>query len=156
MFIYNIASLSIYSDSEKLGTTVLFLILGVILASAYTAFIKKFRGEFVLALIESEAFDEKSAKSLSELGIKNSFFRKISIETKFFFSPDYFEVISSKSKDKENVKYYVNEEAADRLKSKYGNSEITFIQLLITLIAILAVALVLATAVPDILSMFNL
>ncbi len=155
MFINNIVSLRIHADTEKLGFTVLFLIIGVILASSYTAFIKKFRGEFVLSLIEAEAFDKESAKTLSELGIKNSFFRRISIETKFFFSPDYFS-ISSDSKDEESTRYYVNEEYIERLKAKYGNSEITLIQLIITLIAIFAVALVLVTAVPEILSMFKL
>lgn len=141
----NIYSLSFSLDSDELLSTMLFMILGIFIASAYTVFIKKFRGEFVLALIEASAFDEASAKSLSDLGMEKGFIRKLTINTNFFFSPDYFTV------NGETNKYYVNKDSISRLESKYGNSGITLVQLLITLIAFFAVALVLATIVPEIL-----
>lgn len=146
----SVFSLSYSIDSNDLLSTMLFMMLGIFLASAYTTFIKKFRGEFVLALIETEAFDEASAKSLEELGIKKSFIRSRAINTKFFFSPDYFVL------DGEDEKYYIDKENIPRLKAKYGNAEITLVQLFITVIAFLSVALVMATLVPEILNMLKI
>ncbi len=142
-------SLSFSLNGDKLLSTMLFMMLGIFLASAYTVFIKKYRGEFVIALISAEAFDEKSAKSISDLGIKKDFLRKLAITKRFSFSPDYFIL------EGETPKYYVNKDFIPRLEAKYGNSGITFVHLLITIIAFLAVALILATAVPEFLNMFN-
>ncbi len=163
----NIYSLSYTINSDALLSTMFFMILGVFFASSYTIFIKKFRGEFVLSLIDARAFDKSSAKSLSELGLDNGFLRRISINTKFLFSPDYYvvEVIediksSENSETKEEtkvktLKYYVNEDFIPRLEAKYGNAGITIVQLIITIIAFFAVALILATVVPDFFEMFD-
>ena len=140
-------SLSYAISSEVLSSTMFFMILGIFLASAYTMFIKKFRGEFVLALINECAFDKDSAKSLSELGIKKSFLTSLFISKEFSFSPDYYVT--------EDGKYYINEEHIERLEAKYGNSGITIVQLIITIIAFFAVALFLAAFVPDVFDMFN-
>ena len=145
---YNYA-LSFSVDSEQLLSTMLFLILGIFIASAYTTFIKKFRGEFVLFLIESEAFDEASAKTLGDFGMEKSFLRKLAINTRFSFSPDYFIV------EGEEKKYYVNKEQTSKLEAKYGNAGITIVQLFITLIAFFFVALILSSVIPDFLNMFN-
>ncbi len=150
-------ALSVAVNSEALGSTMVYLILGILFASVYTMLIKRFRGEFVLSLINSKAFDEASAKSISDLGIECNSFRRFIINTKFFFSPDYYVVYGNEeaSEEKEE-RYYVNEDSIEKLESKYGNSGITFIQLFITIIAFFAVALVIATVVPDILNMFDI
>ncbi len=142
-------SLSFSINSEALLSTMLLMMLGIFLASAYTVFIKKYRGEFVLALIAAGAFDEDSAKSIADLKIKQGFLRNLVIKKRFSFSPDYYVI------EGEIPKYYVNKEYISRLEAKYGNSNITFVHLLITVIAFLAVALILATAVPEILNLFN-
>ena len=148
-------SLSIAVDGDKLTSSMLLMLLGILLASMYIIFIKKFRGEFVLALIEAGAFGEETAKSLSELEIKDSFLRRFFVNTKFAFSPDYFSISASDVEEAEKgMKYYVNEDDIEKLNAKYGNSGITFIQLLITIIAFFSVALVLVTAIPQILNMF--
>jgi DNA-directed RNA polymerase subunit N (RpoN/RPB10) len=141
--------LSFSINKDELLSTMVFMILGIVLASAYTVFIKKYRGEFVLALIESAAFDEESAKSLDDLGINKGLFRRMAKNTKFFFSPDYYII------DGDPIKYYVNKDSVSKLEAKYGNTGITFVQLLITIIAFFSVALILATVVPDLLNMFK-
>ncbi len=150
--IINNIALSVAINSGVLRSTMIYLILGIFFASAYTMLIKRFRGEFILALIEAQAFCDSSAKTISELGIKSSRLGNFFIETKFFFTPDYF-IVDESEKEK---RYYVDEKYVDRLESKYGNSGITFIQLLITIIAFFAVALVMSTAIPDILNDLNL
>jgi hypothetical protein len=142
-------SLSFSLDKDMLLSTMLLMMLGIIIASAYTIFIKKYLGEFVLALIDAEAFDKESAKSISDLKIKKGFLRNLVIKKRFSFSPDYFIV------EGDEKKYYVNKDYISRLRAKYGNSNITFVHLLITIIAFLAVALILATAVPEFLNMFK-
>ena len=151
-------ALSIAVNSEALGSTMVYLILGILFASGYTMLIKRFRGEFVLSLIDSKAFDEASAKSISDLGIECNSFRRFIIKTKFFFSPDYYVVYGNEEKasEEKEERYYVNEDSIEKLESKYSNSGITFIQLFITIIAFFAVALVIATVVPDILNMFDI
>jgi hypothetical protein len=107
------------------------------------------RGEFVMALIDAGAFDEESSKTPSELGIKMGTFRKMFLKKSSAFSPDFFIV------NGDTPRYYVKEDSIDKLTSKYGNSGITIIQLFLTLVAFLAIALVMVTAVPEILNMFN-
>ncbi len=136
-------------DDKNFITTMILLMLGILIASLYTIFIKKFRGEFVMALIDAGAFNEETAKSTNELGIKFNGLQKMIIEIKFSFSPDY------KVTNENEKKYYVKEDDIPRLTSKYGKSGITLIQLFITIIAFFAVALVMATIIPDILNMFN-
>lgn len=136
-------------DSKNLLSTMVLLILGIFIAAAYTTFIKKFKGEFVLSLIRSEAFDEASAKSLSELGIEKNFFKKLVLKNTLSFSPDYFVVKG------ETEKYFVDREYIQKLEAKYGNTGITIVHLFITLIAFFSVALVLASVIPGILNMFN-
>ena len=143
MFIFNTDSNIISVNSKNFTATMLFMLLGIFFAYIYTSFIKKFRGQFVLALIDSCAFSKESAKSLSELGIKNDFLSKLSIKTSFYFTNDYFffEALEDTNSEspKKGMKYYINEDDVDRLKAKYGNSGITIIQLIITIIAFLAV-----------------
>ena len=151
MYIFDSDSFAITVDGNDLGRIMFLMILGIFFAAAYTIFIKKLRGEFVLALIDSEAFDETSAKTLSELKIKPSKMRNFLINKNFFFVPDYHIVASENSEPK----YFVDENNLKKLESKYANSGITFVQLLVTIIAFFAVALVLAAVVPDILNTFN-
>jgi hypothetical protein len=142
-------SLAITVDKENLIYVMICLIIGVMFASIYTIFIKKMRGEFVMALIDAGAFDEESSKTPSELGIKMGTFRKMFLKKSSAFSPDFFIV------NGDTPRYYVKEDSIDKLTSKYGNSGITIIQLFLTLVAFLAIALVMVTAVPEILNMFN-
>jgi hypothetical protein len=142
-------SLAITVDKENLFYIMICLIIGVVFASIYTLFLKKIRGEFVMALIDAGAFDEETSKTPSELGIKVGNFRKLFLKKSSAFSPDFFIVKG------DTPKYYVKEESVDKLTSKYGNSGITIIQLFLTLIALFAIALVMVTAVPEILNMFN-
>ncbi len=142
-------ALSISVDKENLFYVMICLIIGVMIASIYTLFIKKVRGEFVMALIDAGAFDEETSKTPSELGIKIGKFKKLFLKKSSAFSPDFFVV------NGDTPRYYVKEDAIGKLTSKYGNSGITIIQLLLTLIAFFAVTLVMVTAVPEILNMFN-
>ncbi len=142
-------SLSISVNKENLFYVMICLIIGVMFASIYTIFIKKIRGEFIMALIDAGAFDEESSKTPSELGIRIGNFRKLFLKKSSAFSPDFFIVNS------DTPRYYVKEDSIDKLTSKYGNSGITIIQLFLTLVALFAIALVMVTAVPEILNMFN-
>ncbi len=151
--IINNITLSVTINSEALRSTMGFLILGIFFAAAYTMLIKKFRGEFILALIETQAFCVSTAKTLSELGFESSRLRNFFIEKKFFFTPDYFIVNEGEEEEK---RFFVEEKHVERLEAKYGNSGITFVQLLITIIAFFSVALIMATAIPEILNDFNL
>ena len=119
-------------------------IIGVMIAAAYTFYTKKILGGFVRALLDADAFSEKTAVSFEDLGYKPNFFLKYSLRDGSAFSD------TVKNCD---GRYYIPEDKIEKAESKYKGESITILILLVAILAFAVVALLCIYLFPELVEM---
>ncbi len=145
MFTTAVSIISAYAEKHKLTdisdiavnlrTVILCVIAGFAAALVIMYYCKAIAGKSVRLLLTAQAFSEESAKSLSELGIRNVKYHSRKLERS---NPQ--KTICAKTED---GRYYIREEYRDRAARTYATKEnmlgMTVVSLIITAILFAAV-----------------
>ena len=154
----------IFGERVELGTNsvttlniiVWSLFAGFIIAIAVTVYNKVVLGKIVRALIAGKAFTPECALGAAEVGCDNASIRfaqrkKSTMRRIVRMTDDTDMKLSDKGFDK--AKFYIPEEYIPRAESFYGRSDISAKTVALSVIGLLAVAIVAFIFIPDIIQL---
>ncbi len=115
--------------------------IGIGVACVYAYYVRGVLGKIVRALIESNAFDEATAVSPSELEL-DGFIYKFALRKRSHFRESV--------KTTEDGRFFVEKDSVEKLSAKYGETDTGVTALLLTLCAFLVVACIISAFMPQI------
>ena len=127
----------------EITTIVWMFVIGISVAMCVSYYNSRFLGRLVRKLLEIDATSPEAALTLDELGLKESPALKTSLRPGTSFSETVIKT--------EDGRFYIAPDKVDIAKSKYRGKDITIVFLFLCLVALVAVGLVLAYILPDIL-----
>ena len=119
---------------------------GAVFAGIYAFYAKFVLGKLVRALIERDAREEDSAKTLEELGCTGFYFR---------FALRKGSLFSKSLARADGRRWFIPSENAEKLQSKYKADRSSLFSLLLALLLILTAALILAALLPALVKFFE-
>jgi hypothetical protein len=126
------------------------LFVGIVLGSFGVWYSKRVLGSLVKALLEAKADSESNAKSMADLGLKNSVFYNFSLRK----NGTYRKIVHIAG-DGSARKYYIPENMTFRADAVYNKRGTTIIGALVTILAFFVMALIVFTIVPDLIQMLE-
>ncbi len=117
--------------------------IGFMTACVWAFFAKFFAGRLVCALVREDACDEASAKTLAQLGCSGPAYR-FALRRGTALA----EAVPEASGDGLEKRYYLKPEAKEKMLMKYGKENRGFLSLILTLLAALIAASIVAMLLP--------
>lgn len=131
------------SNADTVGTCILAVCIGVILAALYNFYVRSVPGSVVRALLAAEALSEESAKSVQELGLS----RLAAFE--LTHNAVLQRLISSVTGEEGGeVRYYIPEEQKYRAEVRFESRGNGVASLLITAVVTFAAGLLVSKLLP--------
>lgn len=145
------------------------MFIGLVLASIFMFYQKKVIGAFVRALLNAQASDSSSAKTLNELGFARNFPVRSALRGGGALRKLVWEMGDNYLENENGVKYsarqtpldvntarfYITEENRIRAELRYNDKGTDIFMLIITVLVFLMVAYLAATYLPDLLKLIE-
>ncbi len=140
------------SDASMVSFVVIGICIGIVIASLIIFYQRNIPGGFVRALLRAEALSPETAKTLAELGYEKNALIKFELRHGAVMKKTVQQMGEGSNAE---VRYYIPEELKYRAETRYQNKGNGPIQLILTAILSVGLAILLIKLIPAVLSMVD-